>query len=509
MPLVQGVWPQADADVWSCCSWQSFEDDATTVELSNHVISMTARLSSLERHYSQLRTAVTTSKKSGGETVADPHSAAPSHSASSQTALNEPEQIKESAPAPAPEPVAQNDFSGLPSHDMVEYGLESSMPLQDEYGPLPVPEVLSQEEASRQEDPTHDDPGVLEGFLPPGPSPVMIKDVDPFQAEREVRMNNGASFRPAFDIFFRRLNPLHPLLNENQFRAQFDNFVFDQGRGLSELDHAQLLALVNLIQAEVEILIGDCSDSDAIFGWREFCTADSILQDLIWKGKANLMTIQCLLLKARYLMYLERYNQAYDMMATAVRICMQLGLHDQSRWAGQGADPFETIMRQRVFYSLFTLERAVALSCGLPPTLRQCDFCVDTPPALDDRGLFPNRPLPEETPELSFVPYFVAIIKWAELCGDVWDGMLHMRAVKPVSEAQIAALDRKILDQVNAVHPQLQWKTERSNANRGRLEPYVWRQKVMYRVVCSFPSLFCNSIPSSRRNTDTSPLISA
>jgi hypothetical protein len=404
-------------------------------------------------------------------------------------APSEPEQTQETQdcePTGEAAAVPQDDFSGLPAGDIGEYGMDGSIPLQGEFAHLPDNDVLEKENPSIQQQPTpiQNDSGVLEGFLPPGPSPVMIKDVDPCQVEREVRFNNGASFRPSFDIFFRRLNPLHPLLNENQFRSQFDTFVFDHGHGMSELDQAQLLVLVNLIHAEVEILIGDCSESDAIFGWRQFCTADSILQDLIWKGKANLMTLQCLLLKARYLLYLERFNQAYDMMTTAVRICMQLGLHDQSRWAAQGADLFETVMRQRVFYSLFTLERAVSLSCGLPPTIRQCDFCVEAPPALDDRGLFPHRPLPEETPEHSFVPYFIAIIKWAELCGEVWDSMLHMGAPKPVSESQIAALDVKIRDQVRSVPPQLQWRAECSNAIRGRMEPYVWRQKVMYRVVC-------------------------
>jgi hypothetical protein len=385
----------------------------------------------------------------------------------------------------------QDDLSGIPG-DIVECGIDGSMPLQGEFGHLPVNEVLEQEKAPIRQQPTpiQNDSGILEGFLPPGPSPVMIKDVDPCQVAREVRSNNGALFRPSFDIFFRRLNPLHPLLNENQFRSQFDTFVFDQGHGMSELDQAQLLVLVNLVHAEVEILIGDCSESDAIFGWRQFCTADSILQDLIWKGNANLMTIQCLLLKTRYLLYLERFNQAYDIMATAVRVCMQLGLHDQSRWVAQGADMFEIVMRQRLFYSLFTLERAVSLSCGLPPAIRQCDFSVEAPPALDDRGLFPRRPLPEETPEHSFVPYFLAIIKWAELCGDVWDSMLHIGAPKPVSQSQIATLDMKILNQVRSVPPQLQWNAERGNIIRGRMEPYIWRQKVMYRVVRSYISVY-------------------
>jgi hypothetical protein len=305
------------------------------------------------------------------------------------------------------------------------------------------------------------------------------------RAQQKVCLNNGASIRPAFDIFFRLLNPLHPILNENQFRAQFDNLVFHNGQNLSELDRLQFLALVLLVYAEVNLLNSSSAEPANASGWDEFCTAEGILANVIWKDTVNLLTVQCLLMKVRYLTYLQRLHHAHDTMAVMVRICLMIGLHDQSRWAVQEADPCDIVIRQRVFWSIFTLDQCVSLSCGQPPTLRAADCLVDLPQLLDDRSLVPNCPLPGETPELSFIPYLRALVSWGELWDEIWENMFSVRAFLTGSAERIASLDTKILAKLEELPVHLQWTSACPPCvlNGDRVEPWILRQRLMYITV--------------------------
>ena len=312
----------------------------------------------------------------------------------------------------------------------------------------------------------------------------LVAHSDPAGAEKEIRSNNGAAFRPTFDIFFRYLNPLHPLINENQFRSQFDNIVFDHGEKMTPHDRLQFTALVYLIAAEVELLNGDYCALTNVLGWSEICTADSIIGDMIWRKTTNLLTIQCLVVKTRCLLCLERFNHAYDTMAAAKRISVQIGLHDESKWIQQDVDEFDKAMRRRVFWCLFTLGHVVGASCDLPPTLWFLKHSVALPQPVDDRSFFPNRPIPEASPETSFIPYLHSLVEWAELFLEAWELIHNTSSEGFTPEEQYALLDQKILLQIKRLPSQLQFSQDGGVAvNRHRLEPFHLRQRQISHLV--------------------------
>ena len=159
----------------------------------------------------------------------------------------------------------------------------------------------------------------------------------------------------------------------------------------------------------------DWADSNTVPGWNDFCRAENILTHLTWLGNGNILTIQILLIKARYLLYIEKADSAYDTMSRVVSLCYKLGIHDQPSWIARGCTPFEIVMRQRIFWTTFYLERNVAFNCGSPYLIRETDFKVDLPLNLEDLKMFPNEPLPAEYPELSYGPYLSAAVKWGRL----------------------------------------------------------------------------------------------
>lgn len=302
--------------------------------------------------------------------------------------------------------------------------------------------------------------------------------------ERETT-KDVATVRHHVDTFFTSLNPHYPSLNENQFRAQLETLLAGEDPRMSSGDRQQFIALVNLMQAEVSILVDDRPGLSQVPGWVEFCRAESLLHRLTWLGKGNLLTIQCLLCKARYLLYIERAGSAYQIMGQVVQLCFQLGLHNQSSW--KDCSPFEIAMRQRIFWSILYLERNVSINSGSPYLIREADFKVDPLPALDDKLMFPGKPLPTETPKGSFAPYLMTAVKWGKLGSEIWDVVFGINAERPTSQEFVATMDARIGFITSQLLPHLQWQRrtdfQAATDETDDIPHYVRRQALILHLV--------------------------
>lgn len=308
----------------------------------------------------------------------------------------------------------------------------------------------------------------------------------------ETRTNNVAKLHQEVDVYFTYLNPHYPSLNENQFRSQLANFLNGTDGNTSSADHQQFTALVNLMQAEVRILTDEHPSLQQVPGWDEFCRAESLLHRLIWLGKGNILTIQCLLIKAKYLLYMERSGSAYHVMGQIVHLCFQLGLHNQSLW--KDCTPFQIAMRQRIFWSIFYLERSISLNSGLPYLIRESDFKVDVLPSFDDKLMTPDQPLPGESPKRSYGPYMTNAVKWGKLGSEIWDLMFGISAEKPTSQEYIATMDARIHFLASQMPSHLQWKKRLSTQASVWEEsepspPYIFRQAIILHLVSPVVSI--------------------
>ena len=267
--------------------------------------------------------------------------------------------------------------------------------------------------------------------------------------------------------------------------SRYENYENCYASWSKDTDSLQFVALVNLILAMIKILQEHCIDSRVMPGWQEFTRAEHLLRHATWLGRGNMLTIQCLIVKCSYLLYGEKRNAAYDAVGSAVRLCFQNGLHNQSSW--HNYSPFDITMRQRVFWSVYCLERNIALVCGAPYLIHESDFRVDLPLCLDDRRLSIQKPFPEETPQHSSIPYLHLTTKWCKLCSEVWDAMFGMNAQKPISPEFIAIMDARILLLIGQIPDYLRWTLDIFNSveRRQQLPYYVIRQGLILHLVSS------------------------
>ncbi|KAK4934552.1 hypothetical protein LTR10_024210 [Elasticomyces elasticus] len=286
---------------------------------------------------------------------------------------------------------------------------------------------------------------------------------------RELRLWDASSAqqgmqarKEAVDVYFSLLNPHY-----------FDRYTTNRSLRSITLERIQLIILVYLVVAVVKIVQDFCPQDNVIPGWYEFIRAEHLLNHIIRTGKGNLVTLQCLILKSSYLLYIERHDWAYDVMGTSVRLCFQLGIHNQQSWTGM--TDFDVHMRIRIFWCIYCLERNIAHQCGAPYQINEKDIAIDLPAELQS-GL---RGLVSIEGSLTPIPNQLATIKWARLCSDMWDAMFGVNA-RQVNTEFVVVTDARILLLLNEVPPALRWTSATLKAIDGMQYPhFIVRQSIV------------------------------
>ncbi|KAH0175388.1 hypothetical protein KCU67_g235, partial [Aureobasidium melanogenum] len=304
------------------------------------------------------------------------------------------------------------------------------------------------------------------------------------EAKRDILVNNGSHIRASLDVFFRLINPYHPVFNENQVRRDFESLVCGVGEHQESPTDIQFLAAVYFIEAETRLMGLEYQFTDESRpGQRAFEVASSILEHTLSQGPRTVLSIVCLTLKARYLMYLGQSDLAYDTTSRLIRICFQLKLHDQSSF--KNLDGFESSMRSRIFWSVLQLDCSVALACQLPSQIRSSDYNVTAPLCLDDRALVPGAAVPMETPTASFIPYLIGVVQASLLQRKVWDEIFGLRAELMNGSASdeattLESWDAQIAKTFESLPSHLQWnRSGKSSAKMHYYTPYIQRQSLV------------------------------
>lgn len=282
----------------------------------------------------------------------------------------------------------------------------------------------------------------------------VYRDID--ATVEQSRREDAGKIHRSLDIFFANVQPHYPCMNEGHMRTRFSAYVANDPNILTKSNTVQLAALLNFIMAVVSILCDTSAEGEPLPGWKDFCRGEKLLSHTTWLEKANIVTIQTLLVKTLYFMYAGLLNSAYDTMGTTVRLCFQLSLHNESSWE-ENCKFYDRTYRQRVFWSVFCLNHNVAQTRGVPELLRESDLNIGLPKCVDDRMLYPDCPLLPEMPTTSPVPYLLETIKLMKISSQVWETIFGAQAKKPVSQDIIAALDAKAVELMRNLPGFLRW----------------------------------------------------
>ena len=184
-----------------------------------------------------------------------------------------------------------------------------------------------------------------------------------------------------------------------------------------------------------------------------------------------------LLAQSFYLLATCRTDQCWITLGLAVRIAQSIGLHveeEGSASRGNAISSGET--RRRVWYSIFVLDRLLALQLGRPPSIRDDDFNVELPSRQSDVDLA-DQGSPVDVPQQDCVgDYFVAMVKFSEIISRVYYSLYAPK--KPINIAttlsNIDLLDTELL----------QWRSNLSRKLRFDLSHAFESSRTFQSQVC-------------------------
>ena len=188
------------------------------------------------------------------------------------------------------------------------------------------------------------------------------------------------------------------------------------------------------------------SDSTATLHEHFFKHATSVTHS--WAAQRTVEHICTLLAQCFYLLATCQTDRCWTTLGMAVRIAQSLGLHvEGDQFTAGEATRVSQESRRRLWYSLFVLDRLVALQLGRPPAIGDQSFNVQKPSQEGIVEMLNDIPTDVERQHDEPLDYFIAVIEFSEVIGRVFHRLYGPRkADTAVSTlATIGGLDTELL----------------------------------------------------------------
>jgi hypothetical protein len=189
---------------------------------------------------------------------------------------------------------------------------------------------------------------------------------------------HAAVLGPLIEVYFRKFHPIIPLLDEAEFREQYDSeYNFPE-----TLVHAMCLVAAKDSEAEPHLKYGS---SPSTLPPREFCSrmhaaVTGALRTPVRFDKITL--IQILALASLHVEGVDGSEEASMLLSQAMHYAQTLGLH-----LGQHASPPQgpEALNKRLFWCLWALDRMNSVVNGRPIIMNDIDIAIE-PYAPEESG---------------------------------------------------------------------------------------------------------------------------
>ncbi|KAL4929092.1 Zn(II)2Cys6 transcription factor [Aspergillus undulatus] len=138
--------------------------------------------------------------------------------------------------------------------------------------------------------------------------------------------------------------------------------------------------------------------------------ASKLLPDII--ASASIRSVQACLLIGTYLLPLDTSGLCYTYFGLALKMAIQNGMH--RKYSGEGLRPHMVEIRNRVFWTAYTIEKRVSILHGRPVSLSDTD--VDAAFPVDFPGLMPQGQVSNHT---NMVTLITLTLKLGEVSNEI------------------------------------------------------------------------------------------
>ncbi|KAL9474204.1 hypothetical protein ACSS6W_008584 [Trichoderma asperelloides] len=191
--------------------------------------------------------------------------------------------------------------------------------------------------------------------------------------------------------YFSTLNQTITLFDQDDFFARFSELEMDQIRADAALWTATNIMCALALRQEATISLIGCPRSRDQEAWQYLHTALDKAVEITIRGSEDLLAIQALLGMTIFLQSSPDAHPASTILAAAIRLVLQHGLHIQKD--EQPLDQLDfgarrlSIQRSRVFWIAYYLDHDLASRLERPPLIHEDDIGIDLPPLYPEDGL--------------------------------------------------------------------------------------------------------------------------
>jgi hypothetical protein len=234
-------------------------------------------------------------------------------------------------------------------------------------------------------------------------------------------------------VYFGEMDSFFPLLDRKSTEARL--FGALQTLGYSDCNviidvdtaHYPVIALLCSL-----LVLGECQDpeikgcDDSRPGWTLYQRGRRLIQHCGSSRMIDMDIIRYHTLSALYMLDSELLQSASYAISTAVQLAMVARLNDQGLWGD--CTPEERQARQRLWWTIYFLDRRIAQRNGTPYIIRDTETAVDEFEVLRD----PKRAgkTKESLAEAYAQNYFQSLVDFGKLWAQIWDNFYAASPIK-------------------------------------------------------------------------------
>ncbi|KAF8450778.1 fungal-specific transcription factor domain-containing protein [Boletus edulis BED1] len=238
------------------------------------------------------------------------------------------------------------------------------------------------------------------------------------------------------DTYFERLHFLMPMLDKPSFMARYKRLMGKRSDTAFIQVEAPFMSIVFAIFACTARLVNDqrlTSDRLDDGGMGMDFYERALILHYISHASIQVFHVQSLILMSSFLCSINCLPQAWLLVGQAVRSAQDLGLHRSPRRLSISSIEKET--RRKIWWSVYCLDRMLALALGRPLGIEDSDCDVELPVDADDEWLpeyFTGVQLSQKPPSL--MSGTIALVSLYQITGRVLRQVYAIECCKEILE---------------------------------------------------------------------------
>lgn len=335
---------------------------------------------------------------------------------------------------------------------------------------------------------------------PPSPKPRHGNLID--KVEALVELPDHSSLEHLLDVYFGDMDNYFPFLD----RVETESSIYSVLRRLGYSSYNRVLVVgvddyAITALAFIMIALAECIDSGACDGvarpgWETYLQTCRLLHTFskCKKLDTNVVRAQCLV--AAYLMQSETLGAASEAIHKTWILVTRLRMNNKQTWLIE--EPITFLQRQRLWWTIYFLDRQISRRSGLAYHIRDTEFDVD------DFAVNESMAEPNSMQRLEWgwsIPgqYLQALINIGRLWGHAWDSFFAVGAAKKRDWLEVEVMDVRILNIRRLFPDTLTWNSDQltnyilsgedARHIRRRLQLFTVSESVAERPLPSKPNL--------------------